>query len=150
MIETCNTQNWAMSHYADDDTQSLCAIGGVLFKATKNGLFIQTAANDEEITAFVDYGRLDAGRNLTRPDSCLMEYAKSGSLNMTVTETQSGKAERYTYSLPDEVSGDLTNGRVKFGRGLRGRHFSYRIAFTGQYAHIEDAYIDFVSTGRRI
>ena len=139
-----------MSHYADDDTKSLCAVNGVLFKATENGLFVQAATSDEEIAAFVDYGRLDAGRHLTRPDSCLMEYAKQGELSVTVTETQSGKAERYTYDLPQETADDLTNGRVKFGRGLRGRHFSYRVAFTGQYAHIEDAYIDFVTTSRRI
>lgn len=138
-----------MSHYADDDTKSLCSVNGVLFKATENGLFVQATAI-EEITAFVDYGRLDHSRHLTRPDSCLMEYAKQGDLSVTVSETQSGKAERYTYDLPQETADDLTNGRVKFGRGLRGRHFSYRIAFTGQYAHIEDAYIDFVSTGRRI
>ena len=149
MMITCNTVNWALSRYDDENTQSLINYKGVLLRATEQGLFALIGNNDD-LTAFVDYGRLDHSRQLTRPDSCLMEYAKQGSLNVTVTETQSGKAQNYTYELPDETADDLTNGRAKFGRGLKGRHFSYRIEFVGKYAQIEDAYIDFVTTKRRI
>ena len=149
MMITCNTVNWALSRYDDENTQSLVNYKGVLLRATEQGLFALIGNNDD-LTAFVDYGRLDHSRQLTRPDSCLMEYAKQGSLNVTVTETQSGKAQNYTYELPDETADDLTNGRAKFGRGLKGRHFSYRIEFVGKYAQIEDAYIDFVTTKRRI
>ena len=149
MMITCNTANWALSRYDDENTQSLVNYKGVLLRATEQGLFALIGNNDD-LTAFVDYGRLDHSRQLTRPDSCLVEYAKQGSLTVTVTETQSGKADNYTYELPQETADDLTNGRAKFGRGLKGRHFSYRINFNGKYAQIEDAYIDFVTTKRRI
>ena len=149
IIWTANSVNFAMSRHSPDNTTALCNIGRMLIKATPDGLFILNGF-DETQTAFIDYGRLDNGRRLSRPDSCLMEYAKQGELSVTVTETQSGKAEHYTYTMPDEVADDLTNGRVKFGRGLRSRHFSYRINFTGKMLNIEDAYIDFVPTRRRI
>ena len=57
-------------------------------------------------------------------------------LDISVTTTQSGQPLTYTYMLPNKLANHLTNGRVLFGRGLRGRHFSFGISIAAQSAKI--------------
>jgi len=111
-----------------------------------------------DANSFVDAklttGQLDLGQGqLVHPLGAYLEYELSGSskkFEISVSTTQSGTKQTYTYNLPTEPSNYLTNGRVLFGRGLRGRHFSFEIKIGGLYGYINDFSIDIAATKRRV
>ena len=69
---------------------------------------------------------------------------------MTVNRPQTGQMQSWTYTLPAELAGTLTNGRFKFGRGLRGRHFSFTLRLDGTRGYINDWQTLFAKSQRRI
>lgn len=71
-------------------------------------------------------------------------------MSIAVTTTQSGQPSTYNYVLPNEVADYLTNGRVVFGRGLRGRHFAFGISIVAKSAKINALALEFTQTTRRI
>ena len=79
-----------------------------------------------------------------------VEYELSGDAQMTVGQSQTGQLLRWSYTLPPELAGTLTNGRFKFGRGLRGRHFSFTLRLDGKQGYINDWQTLFAKSQRRI
>ena len=87
------------------------------------------------------------------PIAAYMEYELSGvnkSLQVGVSTTQSGTQQTYFYPLANEVANHLTNGRVLFGRGLRGRHFAFVFNISAESGYINDLSIDMTATKRRV
>ena len=149
---TANTETWAMSRYAPYGFDHIAAIDGVLYGCNEDGVY-RLHGHTETIDAHIETGKLDLGEGLlVHPVSAYLEYELVGGdpITIDVTTTQSGSAQTYSYALPSEVAGELTNGRATFGRGLRGRHFSLSLRMTGTRGHINDLAVMHVPTKRRV
>ena len=141
---------WAMSRYRLTAT-GLSVIDGTAYLTTPGGVFALDG-DTEEIEGRLVTGRLDVGEgNLAIPASLYLEYELDGTLEVEVTQYQNGIApDSYTYDLPAEAADTLTNGRVMFGKGLRGRHFRFAVTITGQRAYINDMSLLVAPIKRRI
>ena len=147
---TANADTWAMSRYAPYSFTGLAVIDGVAYGMAPDGVY---ALDDdaETISGRIETGKLDIGQGgLVHPLAAYLEYELDGAAEMDVTTTQSGQAETYTYTLPAETAGELTNGRFTFGRGLRGRHFSFALRLTGTHGYINDLSVNTAPTKRRV
>ena len=149
---TANVDTWAMSRYQDYSFSELVVIDGVLYGVGEDGVYRLDA--NSFVDAKLTTGQLDLGQGgLVHPLGAYLEYELSGSskkFEIAVSTTQSGTKQTYTYNLPTEPSNYLTNGRVLFGRGLRGRHFSFEIKISGEHGYINDFSIDMTATKRRV
>ena len=149
---TANTDTWAMSRYMPFSFDGLTVINDKLYGWNDKGVFLMDKP-DHLINGLIETGKLDFGDNLIHPAAAYLEYEMSGQgkeLSIAITSTQSGKPATYTYMLPNEEADHLTNGRVLFGRGLRGRHFSFTISIAATSAQINALSMDFTKTTRRI
>lgn len=147
---TANADGWAMSRYAPLAFTSLAVINGVAYGMSADGVYALDG-DTETIGGSLQTGKLDIGRGgLVHPLGAYLEYELNGTAQMDVTTTQSGAAETYTYDLPAESAGELTNGRFVFGRGLRGRHFSFALRITGTHGYINDLSVNSAPTKRRV
>jgi hypothetical protein len=149
---TANVDTWAMSRYQDYGFSELAVIDGVLYGIATDGVYRIDA--NEQVRASIVTGKIDLGQGqLIHPLGAYLEYELSGtskSIEVGVSTTQSGIKQTYFYPLAAEVAGHLTNGRVLFGRGLRGRHFSFEIKISGEHGYINDFSIDMTATKRRV
>lgn len=149
---TANVDTWAMSRYQDYGFSELAVINGVLYGVAEDGVHQLDAK--ELIEAKLVTGPLDLGQGrLVHPLGAYLEYELSGNtrkLEIGVSTTQSGTKQTYYYLLPTEKADYLTNGRVLFGRGLRGRHFAFEIKISGEHGYINDLNIDVSATKRRV
>ncbi|MEG2807546.1 MAG: hypothetical protein RR932_06150 [Acinetobacter sp.] len=148
---TANTGNWAMSRYTPFNFEGVAVINEQLVFWNTDGVHV-AGQQGEVINSRLTTGRLDFGEQLAHPNAAYLEYSCSGakSVAVDVTTTQSGQAQTYSYLMPQETADQLTNGRAVFGRGLRGRHFSFNISIQGSAAHINALSFDFTQTKRRI
>lgn len=149
---TANTDTWAMSRYMPFSFDGLTIINDKLYGWNDKGVYLMDKP-DHLIHGLIETGKLDFGDSLVHPIAAYLEYEMSGQdkqLSIAVTSTQSGKPITYTYMLPNEEADHLTNGRVLFGRGLRGRHFSFTISIAATSAKINALSMDFTKTTRRI
>lgn len=147
---TANVDSWAMSRYNPYNYNRLVVINGVLYGEADDGIY-RLDQEVNAVTAIVKTGKMDLGRGqLTHPASAYLEYELDGGASMTVHSTQKGVEQQYTYMLPSEVAGELTNGRFIFGRGLRGRHFAFELIMIGTHGHINDLTIEHLPTSRRV
>lgn len=149
---TANADTWAMSRYDSYNYQDLAVIDGVLYGLGEDGVYRLDA--DTPVQGRLTTGKIDLGRGqLVHPVAAYLEYELSGSskqIQVGVGTTQSGTKQTYFYQLPTETADYLTNGRVLFGRGLRGRHFSFEINISGEHGYINDLSIDLAATKRRV
>ena len=149
---TANTDTWAMSRYMPFSFDGLTVINDKLYGWNDKGVFLM-GKPDHLIHGLIETGKLDFGDSLVHPTAAYLEYEMSGQdkqLSIAVTSIQSGKPATYSYMLPNEQADHLTNGRVLFGRGLRGRHFSFAISIAATSAKIHALSMDFTKTTRRI
>lgn len=147
---TANVDSWAMSRYNPYNYNRLVVIDGVLYGEADDGVY---RLNQEvyPVVASIKTGKMDLGSGqLTHPNAAYLEYELEGGAAMTVHTTQKGVSQQYTYTLPNETAGELTNGRFVFGRGLRGRHFTFELTMTGTHGHINDLSIEHMTTSRRV
>lgn len=156
-IWVANTEGvgWPMSRYTISAT-SIAVINDVVHVTTPEGVFALDG-EDEDIEAFMKTGRVNMGQNgpqLGVPVSMYLEYELASDdplLEVGVTQYQSGiSADTWTYALPTEPGEVLTNGRVKFGKGLRGRHFTFDISITAQRSYLNEISVLFAPGKRRI
>lgn len=151
---TANKETWAMSRYTPFAFDGLTVINHQLYGWNAHGVFLMsTPSTSSSIEGLIQTGKLDFGESLVHPITAFLEYEMSGEhkqLSIAVTTTQSGKPSSYTYILPNEQADHLTNGRVMFGRGLRGRHFSFGVSIVAQSARINALSLEFTQTARRI
>lgn len=148
---TANTDTWAMSRYAPYSFEGVTVINGKLYTWNGDGVYL-SGAEGELISAKIQTGKLDFGEALVHPTAAYLEYQMSGqdkNMHIAVTTTQSGQPTTYQYLLPKEQSDYLTNGRIIFGRGLRGRHFSFDVVLNATSAQINALSIEYMPTARR-
>ncbi|MCU4438732.1 hypothetical protein KTI07_04235 [Acinetobacter lwoffii] len=147
------TDGWNMSRYSDFNYEQLAVINGELYGITETGIEC-LRHGQTEIAAKIETAKLDLGAGqLVHPLEMFLEYSLSGdnkSLTVDVGTTQTGSYEQYSYSLANENSNELTNGRVLFGRGLRGRHFNFTLNLVGREGYINDIDVNIAKTKRRI
>jgi len=146
---TANTDTWAMSRYGDLPINRLVVINGKLYGESKDGIY-QMDTGTEIVSATIETGKVDFGEALSHPTSAYLEYELNGSASMQVKTTQSGKQQAFTYPLPRERADELTNGRILFGRGLRGRHFTFVLNISATHGYLNSLAINALSTKRRI
>lgn len=147
---TASVDNWAMSRYEPYNYQRLVVIDDVLYGESEQGIY-RLDQSDNAVTAKVKTGKMDIGKgSLVHPHSAYIEYSLQGNASMTVSTTQKGIEQQYTYLLPSEQANELTNGRFVFGRGLRGRHFGFELTMMGTHGHINDLSVEHAPTSRRV
>lgn len=146
---TSNTETWAMSRYEGLPVNRLTVINGVVYGESDDGVY-RMDISDTTVTANVTTGKMDFGDSLVHPSAAYLEYETDGNINMQVTTTQSGRAAGYRYLLPRETAKKLTNGRVLFGRGLRGRHFTFVLNISAKEGYINNLAIEALPTKRRV
>lgn len=147
---TANVDSWAMSRYNPYNYSRLVVINGVLYGEADDGIY-RLDQQVSAVTASVKTGKMDLGKGaLTHPSTAYLEYELSGGASMTVSTTQKGIEQQYTYMLPSELADELTNGRFIFGRGLRGRHFAFELIMIGTHGHVNDLSIEHTPTSRRV
>ena len=147
---TTTADGWNMSRYYDYPYEELIVIDGRLYGVTDTGIE-ELKQGASIVAAQIKTARLDLGDGgLVHPESMILEYSLDGNLSVDVGTTQSGYLQSYNYSLKKEPSNYLTNGRVIFGRGLRGRHFEFAVNIEGSTAYINDMVINIIKTKRRI
>lgn len=146
---TANTDTWAMSRYSDLPIDRFVVINGNLYGESKNGIY-QMDTGTEIVNATIETGKIDFGEALAHPTGAYLEYELNGSASMQVKTTQSGKQQAFRYSLPRERADELTNGRILFGRGLRGRHFTFVLNISATHGYLNSLAINALSTKRRI
>lgn len=150
---TSSTDNWSMSRYVGFKYKQLAVINDNLYGVTDQGIELLEYGS-QEIEAKMTTAMLDLGAgSLVHPLAMYLEYSLSGvnkSLDVTVGTTQTGNKNTYNYKLSVEKADHLTNGRILFGRGLRGRHFDFSVNMTATAAYINDINIDIAQTKRRV
>lgn len=150
---TSSTDNWSMSRYVGFKYKQLAVINDNLYGVTEHGIELLEYGS-QEIEAKMTTAMLDLGAgSLVHPLAMYLEYSLSGvnkSIDVMIGTTQTGDRNTYTYTLPAEKSDHLTNGRVQFGRGLRGRHFDFTVNITATAAYINDMNVEVAQTKRRI
>lgn len=147
---TANAETWAMSRYAPYSFSRLAVVDGVIYGLADDGVYA-LSGGVEEIEGSITTGKIDVGGGgLVHPTSAYLEYELEGAAEMDVTTTQSGLAQTYSYPLAAEVANELTNGRFIFGRGLRGRHFSFTLRIKGLAGYINDLSVTSTPTKRRV
>ena len=138
---TADASAWAMSRYAPFGFSGLAVIDGELYALAPDGVYALDG-DTERIMGELRTGLMDmTGDVLALPVESHVEYELSagGKAWVDVTQTQAGKAQTYAYPLKGRPQADtLTNARFEFGRGLRGRHFSYALRLEAERAHIND------------
>lgn len=147
---TANADSWAMSRYAPYSFSRLAVVDGVIYGLADDGVYA-LSGGVEQIDGSITTGKIDVGGGgLVHPTSAYLEYELEGTAEMDVTTTQSGLAQTFTYPLAAEVADELTNGRFIFGRGLRGRHFSFALRIKGLAGYINDLSVTSTPTKRRV
>ena len=147
---TANTDNWSMSRYMPYTFTHLTVINGIAYGANENGVYA-LSGGVEDISSSITTGKIDiGGGSLVHPISAYLEYELDGTAELDVTTTQSGTKQAHTYQLAQEVADELTNGRFIFGRGLRGRHFSFTLRMQGKRGYINDLSVHSTQTKRRV
>jgi len=147
---TANIETWGMSRYQPYTFQQIAVVDGVAYGVASDGLYALRGGS-EDIAGRLDTGKLDLGQGqLVHPTEAYAEYELSGKMEMDVVTTQRGLEQSYTYRLPAELASDLTNGRIRFGKGLRGRHFRFSLRMTGKHGHINDLSVRAAPSKRRV
>lgn len=147
---TTTADGWNMSRYYDYPYEQLIVIGDQIYGVTANGIE-ELKQGARTIAAQIKTAKLDLGDGgLVHPDSMILEYSLDGQLSVDVGTTQTGYQQTFNYALKKEPSDYLTNGRVVFGRGLRGRHFEFAVNIEGSTAYINDMVVNITKTKRRI
>lgn len=147
---TANTETWAMSRYEPYAFSRLAVVDGNLYGLAEDGVYALSGGT-EQIEGSVTTGKVDLGEGgLVHPTSAYLEYELEGTAEIDVTTTQSGLEQTFTYPLAAEVANELTNGRFIFGRGLRGRHFSFTLRIKGLAGYINDLSVTSTPTKRKV
>lgn len=142
--------NWAMSRYEPFGFEAAAVVEGVVYLAGPDGLFALDG-DDEVIAGQLLSGKIDAGDRLARPLNAYLEYTMDGAASMAVMQTQGGEQEQtWSYPLERGSVAVLTNSRIAFGRGLRGRHFTFALNLQAQRAYINDLAVLIEPGSRRI
>ena len=148
---TAHADTMAMSRYDPFNFEGISILNGQLYAWNDQGVY-RLGVDGEIIEGEMRTGKLDFGERLTHPTAAYLEYELSGvdkQIDIKVTTTQSGSPATYRYLMPTEQADYLTNGRIIFGRGLRGRHFAFNLNIKGTSSYIHSLSFEHTPTARR-
>lgn len=127
---SASSDTLAMSRYTGYRFNSMAAIGGKVFAASDDGIYLVGAADDAgaAINASVTTGLSDVGDpQQKRVREVFLGY--TGSAAVTVSGTPRGsEIEAGTYAIPVKTAEDATATRVKIGRGFKSRFVRFVIS----------------------
>ena len=123
-----NPRSQAVSRYEGVQANSLCLFGGLTLAATESGIVALTGDTDlgKPIAAQVAGGASDLGLKTAKTVlAAYVGYHASGALELTlITDTH----HEYVYRLEPRQIGQQHTSRVKFGRGVQGSYWQWRLA----------------------
>lgn len=124
-----NTRLKGVTRYEGLDVNSYAQFAGVTLAATTEGIVALTGDTDlgKPIAASVVAGTSDLGTSLhKRVQGAFIGYRAGGEMEMTLITDEH---HEYTYRLAPRQIGDTLHGtRVKFGRGVDGRYWQWKLA----------------------
>jgi hypothetical protein len=115
-----NTKTMAVTEYAGFNFKSLGNINGVVIGSNENGLF--AFQGNDLSQSIIETGGFDFGKsNLQKPQASWLVLRADGALTMYVMTDENTVYEYDVTGLPNR----LHEERVKFGKGIKGRVFSF-------------------------
>lgn len=141
----------AVTTYSGADFNSLCSFNGLLLAASSTGIYALTGDSDAglPITAVLASGVADfQSEQFKRVLAGYAGYSADGDLELTIA---TDGARQHVYALTPRRPGVLHAARVKFGRGVDGRYWQWRLSNRAGAAFALDALtLDAVALSRRI
>lgn len=127
-----NTNNFSISEYTDFGFNSMTFFNNANVVASENGIYeIDDSDLDMEtykIKAHAKTGIVDTYKGvITRMRDAYILYRSDADIKVSVFADK--KANRHYYLLVSESQGEtIKKRRIKFERGIKNRHFDFRMA----------------------
>ena len=121
-----NVKNRAVTEYSNYAFNSLCCFNGKYYGATKEGIFRLSGDDDNgtAIDAHIKTATADVGKGQPKKLRDAWIFARKGLMTFTVIADEDNE---FTYNADVENS-KIHEERVKIGRGIKGRGFSFILA----------------------
>ena len=121
-----NVKNRAITEYTNYAFNSFCCFNGKYLGASKNGIFELSGDDDNgtDIDANIKTATADVGKGQPKKLRDAWLVARKGLMTFTVIADED---EEFTYNADVENS-KIHEERVKIGRGIKGRGFSFILA----------------------
>ena len=121
-----NVKNRAITEYINYCFNSFCCFNGVYLGACKDGIFPLSGDDDNgtDIDAHIKTATADVGKGQPKKLRDAWIVARKGLMTFTVIADEGNE---FTYNADVENS-KLHEERVKIGRGIKGRGFSFILA----------------------
>lgn len=125
-----NTKNFAVSEYEDYAFNSYARFNGANLSANQNGIYeLDDTATDEgtyKIKAHIKSGEIDTyNGSIQRLRNAYLSYETDGDVQM-VSRADKAATRKYYLTFQTAISG-IRERRIKFERGIRNRHFDFKI-----------------------
>ena len=125
-----NAETLALSEYQGYPFQSFAPFGATSLGATDTGIYELEGADDDgvAIAAAIRTGLLDFGSSRRKAMPVMyLGYTASGRLVLKAIQTDEGRKTEHWYELR-ETRGAPDTARIKVGKGLRARYWSFELA----------------------
>ena len=125
-----NAETLALSEYQGYPFQSFAPFGATSLGATDSGIYELEGADDDgvAIAAAIRTGLLDFGSSRRKAMPVMyLGYTASGRLVLKAIQTDEGRKTEHWYELR-ETRGAPDTARIKVGKGLRARYWSFELA----------------------
>lgn len=126
-----NTKNFAVSEYANYGFNSMTKFNGLNLIADQNGIYEQDDSDLDaglyNIPALIKTGVIDIySTQINRLRDSYLMYRSDGDVRLT---TKADKKATRTYLVLESVSDSnvVKKRRIKFERGIRNRHFDFKL-----------------------
>ena len=122
-----NTENNALSEYDNFDFNSLTEFNGKFIGCKSDGIYSLEGDDDEgvDIDAEIAWPIYDFAEDIPKlPREAWIMGRKDGTLVLTVTSDEGDEEYPYPTAMKDSL---MSEERVEFGRGLRGRFFNFTL-----------------------
>lgn len=145
-----NTRTQAASTYSGLDFNSVTSFNGMVLAATADGIVALAGDTDQgtAIAAMLASGVSGMESEQFKRVLCgYAGYSATGNLELTlITDTH----HEYVYALVPEQIGQLHAARVKFGRGVDGRYWQWKLANkAGAHFALDALTLDITPLSRR-
>lgn len=126
-----NTESKHLSSYTDFPINSFAEIGGRLYGACDDGIYLLDGDDDagQPIAARARFALTTLGTGVQkRVPSAYLGYTATNDLLLQVIHTdEAGGKRAYTYRMKPSPSTAPVNGRVTFGRGVKSAYYGFQL-----------------------
>ena len=144
-----NTRIRAVSQYVGMNVRDFCTISGTILAISDNGIVALTGTSDDATAIDVDVLSGVTDFNSTNIKKIIAGYVSmkaSGDLSLSLI-SDGGDEREYELRTRSE---NLHVGKIRFGLGVRGRHWQWRLRNNGNSFEINRISFDTESTDRRV